>query len=183
MLAIAHACAAQRLDAHVDVVIADRPGAQGLAAAREAGLPTEVIPREAYASRHEFDRALGLTLDARSPDRVLLAGFMQILGPVLIEAWEGRMLNIHPSLLPKFPGLDTHRRALEAGEREHGASVHLVTAELDAGPVIAQTRVPVLDNDTPETLAERVLAVEHPLYIDAIERSLAGTAVNPGEKS
>jgi len=181
MLAIASACASDRLDAEVVAVIADRPDAPGLAAAHERGLPTEIVPRRAFPSRADFDRALGQTLASRAPDWILLAGFMQVLGSELVEAWEGRMLNIHPSLLPKFPGLDTHRRALEAGEHEHGASVHLVTAELDAGPVIAQARVPVLEGDTPDSLGARVLASEHLLYIDAIERSLQGTAVNISE--
>ena len=173
MLAIARACTDGRLDARVVGVVGDRDDAAGLGAAAALGLPTRVVERRAFADRVAFERALGAQLDALRPDRVLLAGFMQVLGAELVEAWHGRMLNIHPSLLPRHPGLDTHARALAAGDAEHGASVHLVTAELDAGPVIAQARVPVLPHDTPETLAARVLAEEHTLYVTALARSLA----------
>lgn len=180
MLALARACADGRLDAHVVGVIADRPEAAGLVAAAELGLPTEVIERRAHPDRAAFDRALGERLEALSPDRVALAGFMQVLGTELVDTWQGRMLNIHPSLLPKYPGLDTHARALAAGDTEHGASVHVVTPELDGGPVVAQARVPVLAGDTPETLAARVLAEEHTLYVTALARSLVGTSLPQG---
>ena len=172
MSAIARACADGRLDARVVGVLSDRPEAAGLAAAEALGLSTEVVDRRAHPDRASFERALGERLAALAPDRVALAGFMRVLGPELVAAWEGRMLNIHPSLLPRHPGLDTHARALAAGDTEHGASVHLVTAELDAGPVLAQARVPVLPGDTVETLAARVLAEEHGLYVAALARSL-----------
>ena len=172
MSAIARACADGRLDARVVGVLSDRPEAAGLAAAEALGLSTEVVDRRAHPDRVSFDRALGERLAALAPDRVALAGFMRVLGPELVAAWEGRMLNIHPSLLPRHPGLDTHARALAAGDTEHGASVHLVTAELDAGPVLAQARVPVLPGDTVDALAARVLAEEHGLYVAALARSL-----------
>ena len=176
MLAIARACAEGRLRARVVGVIADRADAAGLAAADGLGLRTEIVERRAHAERDAFDRALGERLAALAPDLVALAGFMRVLGPELVAAWEGRMLNIHPSLLPRHPGLDTHARALAAGDAEHGASVHLVTAALDAGPVLAQVRVPVLEGDTPETLGARVLAEEHGLYVEALAGSIAGAA-------
>ena len=175
MRAIAEACTDGRLDARVVGVIADRPEAAGLEAATALGLPTAVVDHRAHADRVDFDRALDERLRALAPDRVALAGFMRILGPELVERWRGRMLNIHPSLLPKYPGLDTHARALAAGDTEHGASVHVVTAELDGGPVVAQARVPILPEDTPERLAARVLAEEHALYVTALARSLADT--------
>ena len=180
MLAIARACADGRLPARVVGVIADRADAAGLAAASALGLPTEVVERRAHADRDAFDRALGERLSALAPDLVALAGFMRVLGPELVATWEGRMLNIHPSLLPRHPGLDTHARALAAGDAEHGASVHLVTAELDAGPVLARARVPVLDGDTPATLAARVLAEEHALYVEALGRVIADAAASAG---
>ena len=182
MRAIARACAERRLDARIVGVVADRPDAPGLATAAGLGLPTEVVERRAFADRKAFDRALAARLSALAPDRVVLAGFMQILGAELVDAWEGRMLNIHPSLLPKYPGLDTHARALAAGDSEHGASVHLVTAELDAGPVLAQARVPVRRDDTAETLAARVLAEEHRLYVDALARSLEEAPPDPATR-
>ena len=175
MIAIARACADGRLDARVAGVIADRPEAAGLEAAAALGLPTEVVAFREYAERRDFDRALGERLTELAPDLVLHAGFMRILGAELVDAWRGRMLNIHPSLLPRHPGLGTHARALAAGDTEHGASVHVVTPELDAGPVVLQARVPVLPDDTPETLAARVLEKEHGLYVTAIARYLADT--------
>lgn len=178
MCAIAEACADGRLDAEVVLVLADRASAAGLDKASALGLPTRVVARREHDTRADFDAAIGQALITARPDRVLLAGFMQVLGKELVEAWQGRMLNIHPSLLPKYPGLDTHRRAIEAGDTEHGASVHFVTPELDSGPVIAQYRVPVRPDDNPDVLAERVLKVEHELYIHALECSLSGLRVN-----
>ena len=180
MLALARACADGRLDARVVGVLSDRAAAPGLATADALGLPTLVVERAGHPSRASFERALGARLEALAPDRIALAGFMRVLGAELVDRWRGRMLNIHPSLLPKYPGLDTHARALAAGDVEHGASVHLVTPELDAGPVVARARVPILPGDTPETLAARVLAEEHTLYVDALARSLA---VSPGSLS
>ena len=182
MLAIARACAQGRLDATVAGVIADRAEATGLAAAAALGLSTTVVERGAHPDRASFERALAAELAALRPDLVVLAGFMRILGPELVAAWSGRMLNIHPSLLPRHPGLDTHARALAAGDTEHGASVHLVTAELDAGPLVAQARVPVLPGDTPVSLGARVLAEEHALYIRALARVLEQRKADSAER-
>lgn len=145
-------------------VLSDRPQAAGLAIARNAGIPTEVLEARGFADRTAYDAALAERIDRHRPGLVALAGFMRILTPALTERWAGRMLNIHPSLLPRHPGLHTHRRALECGDAEHGATVHFVTAELDGGPPVAQVRVPVLPDDNPDKLAERVLRREHRLY-------------------
>jgi len=145
-------------------VISNEPDAFGLTRARRAEIHTEVLSHRGFPDRESYDLALAGVIDRHAPDLVVLAGFMRILTPGLVSRYAGRMLNIHPSLLPKFRGLHTHQRALEAGETEHGASVHFVTAELDGGPVILQARVPVLPGDDPETLAARVLTQEHRLY-------------------
>jgi phosphoribosylglycinamide formyltransferase-1 len=150
---------------HVVSNIADAPG---LLYARSQGISTHVMSHTAFASREAFDAALSAHLKAQELDIICCAGFMRILSPVIINEWPGRMLNIHPSLLPAYKGLHTHERALADGAAEHGATVHIVTAELDGGPVVAQARVPVLPGDTSETLAARVLAVEHPLYVKAL---------------
>jgi phosphoribosylglycinamide formyltransferase 1 len=168
MLAIAQDCRAGRISAQIALVISDRAGAAGLAAARELGLATAVIERTQYGTREDFERALIDAIDASGAGWVVLAGFMRVLSAPCVRHYEGRMLNIHPSLLPRHPGLHTHRRVLEAGEREHGCSVHLVTPELDAGPVIAQARVPVLAGDTEDCVAARVLQLEHRLYPQVI---------------
>jgi phosphoribosylglycinamide formyltransferase-1 len=147
----------------VCAVISNRPGAPGLERAQTAGIPTRVVDHRTFPDRDGFDAALGDTIASFEPGLIVLAGFMRILTTKFVERFAGRMLNIHPSLLPDFQGLDTHRRALEAGVREHGASVHFVTAELDGGPVIAQARVAVEPGDTASTLAARVLAREHEL--------------------
>jgi phosphoribosylglycinamide formyltransferase-1 len=148
-------------------VVANRPQAAGLAWAQSRGLRTQVVDHKAHPSREAFDGALATAIDAFSPDYVLLAGFMRILTPGFIDRYPRRILNIHPSLLPAFPGLDTHRRALEAGVKLHGATVHFVTAALDHGPILVQAAVPVLEGDTEETLAARVLAQEHRIYPQA----------------
>lgn len=166
--AIIDAIAAGRVAATIAAVISNRPEAAGLARARHAGIATEVVDHRAYASREDFERALAERIDRYRPDLVVLAGFLRILGDDFIERYAGRLMNIHPSLLPAFPGLDTHARALAAGVRHHGASVHFVTHEVDRGPLIVQAAVPVLPDDTPETLAERVLAEEHRIYPLAI---------------
>lgn len=158
------AASAQRWPAQVVAVISNRPEAGGLALARSHGITTEVVDHRAYASRAAFDAALGAALDAQAPDLVLLAGFMRILGEGLVQRYAGRMLNIHPSLLPAFAGLHTHQRALDAGCVLAGATVHLVTPTLDHGPIIAQAVVPVQPGDSAAALAERVLAAEHRLY-------------------
>ncbi len=145
-------------------VISNRPRAFGLERARQAGIPTVIIDHSRFADREDFDAALQTAIDRFEPALVVLAGFMRILTPALVRHYHGRMINVHPSLLPAFRGLDTHRRALEAGVAEHGLSIHFVTDELDGGPVIIQQRVPLLANDDVETLAARVQAAEHRLY-------------------
>jgi len=150
---------------HVLSNIADAPG---LAWAQSQGISTHVMSHKSYPSREAYDAALSAHLKTQRLDIICCAGFMRILTPVLINDWQGRILNIHPSLLPAYKGLHTHERAIADGVREHGASVHIVTAELDGGPVVAQARVPVLPGDTPDTLAARVLTVEHPLYVQAL---------------
>jgi phosphoribosylglycinamide formyltransferase-1 len=155
-------------------LIANQHEAKGLVFAKSVGIPTAVIDHRAYPSREAFDRALMQQIDAFSADLVVLAGFMRILTPGLIEHYEGRMMNIHPSLLPRFPGLHTHERALEAGDRVHGATVHFVSAGVDEGPIICQSEVPVLPTDTPSELAARVLKTEHQIYPLAVEWFIQG---------
>jgi phosphoribosylglycinamide formyltransferase 1 len=162
MEALASACASGALAARVAVVIADRGGAAGLDAARARGLETAVLAHA--GDRGGFERALEAALERYRPDAVALAGFMRVLSAQFVAHYLGRMFNIHPSLLPKYRGLDTHRRVLEAGDSVHGASVHFVTPELDAGPVVLQSQVAVLPADTAATLAARVLATEHVIY-------------------
>ncbi|RYF83091.1 MAG: phosphoribosylglycinamide formyltransferase [Comamonadaceae bacterium] len=159
---------AERLDARVVAVLSNRADAAGLAWAREQGLHTAVVPHTEHPSREAFDAALMQAIDAHEPALVLLAGFMRILTPGFVSHYEGRLLNIHPSLLPAFPGLHTHRRAIEAGCRVAGATVHAVTPELDHGPILAQAVVPVLADDTPDTLAARVLSQEHRIYAQGV---------------
>lgn len=151
----------------VVAVISNRAGVFGLERAARAGIPAEVLDHTAFPTRAAFDAALADRIDAYAPDLVILAGFMRILTPGFVTRYAGRLLNIHPSLLPKFPGLHTHQRAIDAGDAEAGATVHLVTEELDGGPVILQARVPVLPGDTAETLAARVLVEEHRIYPEA----------------
>jgi phosphoribosylglycinamide formyltransferase-1 len=151
------------LDIALRAVISNRPNAGGLERARRAGIPALVVDHCAFPDRRSFDRALAVAIDAYRPQLVVLAGFMRVLSDVFVRHYAGRMINIHPSLLPAYRGLDTHQRVLAAGEQEHGASVHFVTPELDGGPVIAQARVPVHAGDDPETLASRVLEQEHQL--------------------
>lgn len=159
---------ALHLNARIAAAISNRSDAPGLVLAREAALACEVVDHTQYPSRDAFDAALMARIDAHQPDLVLLAGFMRILTPGFVRHYEGRLINIHPSLLPAFAGLHTHRRALEAGCKIAGATVHQVTAELDHGPILAQAAVPVLADDTPQTLAARVLAVEHQIYPQAV---------------
>ncbi len=164
MVTIARACLSAQIDARVRVVISDNPAAAGLAAARDLGLETLTVPWPGAGDREGFEHALGEALDARRPQLIVLAGFMRILSPQFVARYAGRMLNIHPSLLPKYTGLHTHSRALEARDGEHGASVHFVTAELDGGPVVVQAKVPVLSGDTEATLTARVQSTEHIIY-------------------
>jgi phosphoribosylglycinamide formyltransferase-1 len=163
---------AGRLDARIAAVLSNRTDARGLAFAREQGIATAVVDHKAYPSREAFDAALAEQVDVHQPTLVVLAGFMRILTPGFVARYAGRLVNIHPSLLPAFPGLHTHRRAIEAGCKVAGASVHLVTAELDHGPILDQAVVPVLPDDTEQSLAERVLTQEHLIYPRAIEAFL-----------
>ena len=173
LLAIDDACRDGRLDAEVVLVLSNKPDAAGLVLAAERGIQTQVVDHRAFSDRQAFDHAVGDALEAASPDWVVLAGFMRVLGADLVTRWSGRMLNIHPSLLPRHPGLDTHQRVLDAGDAEHGASVHQVTSELDAGPVVAQVRIPVLAGDSAATLSARLLPLEHALYVDALSQCLS----------
>jgi phosphoribosylglycinamide formyltransferase-1 len=168
MEAVVRAAQSEGWPARIAAVISNRPDAAGLAFAQERGIATAVVPSKQFADRAGFDAALQQEIDRHAPDLVVLAGFMRILTVPFVEHYAGRMLNIHPSLLPAFPGLATHRQALEAGVREHGATVHFVTAELDHGPVVAAAKVAVLPGDTPDTLAARVLVEEHKLYPYAV---------------
>lgn len=168
MEAIVRAQRAQAWPARIAAVISNKPDAGGLAFAQAHGIPTAVVDNKAYASRAEFDAALQAVIDGFKPDLVVLAGFMRILTAPFVAHYAGRMLNIHPSLLPLFPGLHTHRQALAAGVKEHGATVHFVTAELDHGPAVLQARMPVLPGDTEDSLAQRLLAEEHLIYPQAV---------------
>lgn len=168
MLALAEAAARPDYPVALALVIANRADAIGLETARALGLATLAIPHRAYAGREAFDAALSDALEAHGVELVILAGFMRILTPGFIRRWEGRILNIHPSLLPKYPGLDTHARAIAAGDTEAGCTVHVVTETLDDGPILAQARVPVLAGDSADGLAARVLEAEHALYPQAV---------------
>ena len=161
MEAIVRACAAEGWPARVAAVISNVPGASGLDFASQHGITTAVVDHKAYPSREAFDTALVAAIDTFSPDAVVLAGFMRILTPGFVQHYSGRLLNIHPSLLPAFPGLHTHQRAIDAGCKVAGATVHFVTPDLDHGPIVAQAVVPVLAGDTAQTLAERVLQHRH----------------------
>jgi phosphoribosylglycinamide formyltransferase 1 len=158
----------KRHGAQVAAVVSNRPDAGGLALAREHGIATEVVDHKQFASRETFDEALASVIDRHQPALVVLAGFMRILTPGFVARYQGRMLNIHPSLLPAFPGLHTHQRAIAAGCKFGGATVHQVTAELDFGPILDQAVVPILPGDSAETLAARVLTQEHLMYPRAI---------------
>jgi phosphoribosylglycinamide formyltransferase-1 len=168
MQALVRACEAEKWPARIAAVISNRPDAPGLAFARAHGIAAESLDHKAFADRAAFDAALAALIARHSADLVVLAGFMRILTPEFVRAHEGRMLNIHPSLLPAFTGLHTHRRALEAGCKLHGATVHFVGAELDHGPIVAQVAVPVLAGDDEAALARRLLAAEHVLYPRAV---------------
>jgi phosphoribosylglycinamide formyltransferase 1 len=162
------------LPGKVSVVVSNNPEAAGLLVAREKGVPTVVVNHRDYADRASFERALAEAIDAYSPDLVVLAGFMRILTPQFVQLYAGRSINIHPSLLPAFTGIHTHRRALEEGVRLHGCTVHFVTPELDHGPIIAQAAVPVLPDDTESTLGARVLREEHRILPQVVRWFLEG---------
>jgi phosphoribosylglycinamide formyltransferase-1 len=168
MEAIVRALEAERWPARIAAVISNKPDAKGLAFAQARGIPTAVLPSKEFALREAFDAVLQQTIDGYQADLVVLAGFMRILTAPFVAHYAGRMLNIHPSLLPLFPGLHTHRQALEAGVPEHGATVHFVTAELDHGPAVLQARIDVLPGDTETSLAERLLEQEHLIYPQAV---------------
>ena len=163
---------AERLGARVAAVVSNKADAKGLDFARAQGIATEVLDHKAFAERAAFDAALATTIDAHAPALVVLAGFMRILTPGFVQHYAGRLLNIHPSLLPAFTGLHTHQRAIDAGCRFAGTTVHQVTGDLDAGPILEQAVVPVLPCDTADTLAARVLTQEHLIYPRAIEKFL-----------
>jgi phosphoribosylglycinamide formyltransferase-1 len=166
----------ERFGARVAAVVSNKAQAGGLALARAHGIGTAVVPHQTFASREAFDAALANEVDAHSPALVVLAGFMRILTPGFVDRYAGRLVNIHPSLLPAFPGLNTHQRAIDAGCKVAGVTVHQVTSELDHGPILAQAAVPVLPGDTAGDLADRVLAQEHQLYPRAIAGWLADTS-------
>jgi phosphoribosylglycinamide formyltransferase-1 len=174
MRSIVEACADEGWPAKAVAVISNRPGAAGLQYASERGIATAVVDHKAHASRDAFDAALAQAIDAHAPDLVVLAGFMRILGDDFVRRYEGRLLNIHPSLLPAFPGLHTHRRAIEAGCKLAGATVHFVTPELDHGPIVIQAAVPVLQGDDEHVLAARVLEREHLIYPRAVRWFVEG---------
>lgn len=174
MEAIVRACASEGWDARIAAVLSNRAAAPGLAFASEQGIATVVIEHTAFDSRAAFDAELARTLESFAPDVVVLAGFMRILGDAFVRRFEGRMVNVHPSLLPAFTGLHTHQRAIEAGCKLAGATVHFVTPTVDHGPIIAQAVVPVLPGDTPQLLGARVLAREHVLYPRAVGWVVAG---------
>jgi phosphoribosylglycinamide formyltransferase-1 len=174
MQAMLKVAAAERWPAQIAAVISNQPNAAGLDVARAAGIATSAINHRDYPDRELFDAALAELIDQHSPDLIVLAGFMRILTPGFVNKYFGRLINIHPSLLPSFPGLHTHQQAIDAGVKVHGATVHFVTAELDHGPIIAQAVVPVLDEDTEDTLAARVLEQEHRIYPQAVCDLISG---------
>lgn len=158
-----------RLAVDINHVISNVPGARGLARAETAGIATSVLEHGTFSNRNDFDRALALLTAAGEPDLVVLAGFMRIIGPEILEPLQGRIINLHPSLLPLYRGTETYRQAIEAGESKHGASIHFVTEELDGGPVISQVEIPVQSDDSPDSLAARLSPMEHRLLVATVE--------------
>ena len=181
MLALAEACAA-RPSADLVRVICNRPRATGIAAARQRGIPVEVIDHTDYASRAAFEAALNRSLDKAQAELICAAGFMRLFSADFAARWHNRLLNIHPSLLPDFPGLNTHARALKAGKKESGCSVHFIRPAMDAGPILVQAKVPIAPQDTPKRLAQRVLAEEHRAYVLALDLLLADKVHICGEQ-
>jgi phosphoribosylglycinamide formyltransferase-1 len=179
--ALIDAVAARRITGELALVVSNRAAAGGLERARRAGIPTECLPAQRGAERAVYDRALGDVLDRYSPDLVVLAGFMRILTPELVTRFAGRLLNLHPSLLPKYPGLDTHRLVLENGDAAHGATVHFVTAELDAGPAVIQYRIMVRPGEPIESLVARVHAGEHVILPRAVDWFVTGRLRQQGD--
>jgi phosphoribosylglycinamide formyltransferase 1 len=180
--ALIEACSNGRIEGQVVRVISNRPQARGLDFARQSRIPYAVVDHREYPDREGFDRALAEVVEASAPDLIVLAGFMRVLTDAFVARFAGRMVNIHPSLLPDFRGLDTHARALAAGVELHGASVHFVTAELDGGPVLMQARVPVHPDDDAETLGARVRVAEHRLYPAAVGLICSGRIQAAGDK-
>ncbi|CAJ0739777.1 Phosphoribosylglycinamide formyltransferase [Ralstonia edaphis] len=174
MEAIVRACQAEGWSGRIAAVISNRPDAAGLKFAASHGIATAVVDHKAFPDRDSFDAALAQVIDGFSPDLVVLAGFMRILTPGFVKRYAGRMLNIHPSLLPCFPGLHTHEAALAMGVKVHGATVHFVTADLDHGPIVLQAIIDVRQNDTPDSLAGRLLAQEHTIYPRAVRWFVEG---------
>jgi phosphoribosylglycinamide formyltransferase-1 len=168
---------AQTLNLHLAVVLSNKPDAFGLQRARDAGIPTECVQNGDFADRESFDTAVARALDPYQPDLLILAGFMRILSASFVQHFAGRILNIHPSLLPKYPGLHTHQRAIDAGDSWHGATVHFVTEELDSGPLIIQGRVPIEESDDAKSLAARTLVIEHRIYPEAARLFATGRLV------
>jgi len=176
MASLLAAAKAPDYPAEIALVLSNRPEAAGLAHAKAAGIATAVVDHVKFGKdREAFERDLQRALEENKIELVCLAGFMRLLTPWFVRQWDGRLLNIHPALLPAFKGLNTHERALAAGAKTHGATVHFVVPEMDSGPIIAKAEVPVLAGDTPETLAARVLAVEHRIYPDALRRVAEGS--------
>ena len=182
MQAIVKAAQIERWPAKIAAIVSNRRDAEGLLFAQEQGIPHAVVANGDYPTRAEFDAALQTEIDRFQPDLLVLAGFMRILTAPFVEHYAGRMLNIHPSLLPKFPGLATHRQALAAGEVVHGATVHFVTAQLDHGPIVTQAEVPVLPADTEESLTARVLEQEHVIYPRAVRWFIEGRLSIDGDQ-
>jgi phosphoribosylglycinamide formyltransferase-1 len=183
MVALIDAAQDKDFPAEVALVVSNEPEAQGLDRASASGIATTVVDHRAHGKdREAFERALQAAVEAHAIDLICLAGFMRLLTPWFVSQWQGRMLNIHPALLPSFKGLDTHARALAAGAKQHGATVHFVAPEMDAGPIIAQEAVPVLPGDTEATLAARVLAVEHRIYPRALRLVAEGRVRIAGDR-
>ena len=183
MSALLEAASAPTYPAEIVLVVSNQPDAAGLQAATERGIRTAVVGHKDFPTKIAFEAALEAELRAAAVDLVCLAGFMRLLTPEFVGRWRNRVLNIHPSLLPEFPGLDTHARALAAGARHHGATVHFVTAETDSGPVVAQSALKVRPDDTAESLAARVLALEHRLYPEALRQVASGEVTVEGERA
>lgn len=184
MVALVQAARAPDFPAEIVLVLSNKPEALGLEAAHGLGVEAIAVAAKPFGKdREAHERAIDAALQARGVQIVCLAGYMRLLTPWLVGKWAGRMLNIHPSLLPKFPGLDTHNRAIAAGETEHGCTVHLVTQAMDAGPILGQARVPILAGDTEESLAARVLAQEHKLYPEILAASAGNISLPAGRTS
>ena len=183
MASLLEAAAEPGYPAAIVLVLSNRPGAGGLARAEAAGVPTALVDHKAFPDRDSFEHALDGVLREAGAEIICLAGFMRVFTPAFVERWTGRMLNIHPSLLPLFKGLDTHARALAAGVRVHGCTVHYVVPELDSGPIVAQAAVPVRWDDTEATLAARVLEAEHRLYPQALAAVAAGRIRLDGDRA